>query len=46
MKDQSFLLGELTFLPNAVRRKVQSGALDDYICTFWQGNMPEPTRIE
>jgi hypothetical protein len=46
VKDQSFLLGELTFLPNAVRRKEQSGELDDYICSFWQDNTPEPTRIE
>jgi hypothetical protein len=46
MKDLSFLLGELTFLPNAVPRKVQSSELGYYICSFWQGNMPEPTRIE
>ena len=46
VRDQSLFLGELTFLPNAGRRKVQSPELDEYICSFWEGNMPKPTRIQ
>ena len=46
VKNEELILGELTFLPNAGRRPVNSPELDEYICSFWQDKMPEVTRIE
>lgn len=45
VQKESIILGELTFLPNAGRRAVQSAELDEYLCSFWEGKMPEATRI-
>ena len=45
VQNNTIHLGELTFLPNAGRRAVQSPELDEYLCAFWQGQMPEVTRI-
>ncbi|MCF2904186.1 hypothetical protein L0666_04235 [Octadecabacter sp. CECT 8868] len=45
VQNKSLILGELTFLPNAGRRAVQSPELDEYLCSFWDRKMPEVTRI-
>ncbi|MGJ8610865.1 MAG: ATP-grasp fold amidoligase family protein [Octadecabacter sp.] len=45
VQKKKIILGELTFLPNAGRRPVKSPELDEYLCSFWDGNMPKATRI-
>ena len=38
-------LGELTFLPNAGRRRIRSKKLNEYLCSFWDP-MPRVVAIE
>lgn len=44
LRGDEIFLGELTFLPNAGRRRVRSPELDEIICDAWDP-MPRITRI-
>ncbi len=46
VKGDDIYLGELTFLPNAGRRRVGSRELDEYLCSHWVDKLPVPARLQ
>lgn len=44
IRGRQLFLGELTFLPNAGRRKILSGEINEYLCGFWSP-LPRVRRI-